>query len=269
MKRPQHLPDFTSPPLSEVVLGVQFKPITKYTSIVGARIWELFKDEFPLVEEHPILAPTYETFGARQPTKDIQLQFGAPSVGQRFWFISPDSSHLLQLQSDRFLANWRKRIEYGEYPRYEEILTKYRERYGKLTDYVLNELGTSVHVNQVEVTYVNHILVQDFQEAPQWFSFLAGNELNVEAFNASFSEVIKNTNGAPRARLIYDLQSALSSDGKQKAYRFSLTFRGQPEDANEKSIFEFFNKGRNEIVKRFAEYTTPFAHKQWERLDEH
>ena len=63
MKRPEHLPDFTDPPLDEVVIGVQFAPVPGYNSVHSMGIWELFQPEFPKVVEQPMIETQFETFG--------------------------------------------------------------------------------------------------------------------------------------------------------------------------------------------------------------
>jgi hypothetical protein len=58
------LVDFDSPPVTEVVLGVQFNSLERFLSPHLGLVWSEFKQEFPIVEEHPYLPPTFETFGA-------------------------------------------------------------------------------------------------------------------------------------------------------------------------------------------------------------
>ena len=73
MIRPSHLPVFSNPPLDEVVLGIQFTPVSSYTSVHGNDVWALFREEFPLVQEHPALEPKFETFGGVNPTSGIDF----------------------------------------------------------------------------------------------------------------------------------------------------------------------------------------------------
>jgi hypothetical protein len=65
INRPTDLADYTSPPVTEVVLGVQFNSIERFLSPHLGLVWERFKPNFPNVEEHPALPPTFETFGPR------------------------------------------------------------------------------------------------------------------------------------------------------------------------------------------------------------
>src|SRR4051794_13517866 len=64
--RPETLPDFCTPPLNEVVVGVQFTPARGYQQIRAGEVWALFRSIFPKVEEFPALPPMFETFGLPQ-----------------------------------------------------------------------------------------------------------------------------------------------------------------------------------------------------------
>ena len=50
-ERPDDLPDFTAPPLIEVVIDTQFEMIPEYQQIYAGEVWGLFRDRFPIVEE--------------------------------------------------------------------------------------------------------------------------------------------------------------------------------------------------------------------------
>lgn len=63
LPRPDHLPDFRTPPLNEVVVGVQFAPARGYQQILAGEVWELYRAQFPTVEEMPPIPPAFETFG--------------------------------------------------------------------------------------------------------------------------------------------------------------------------------------------------------------
>ena len=74
MARPEHLPDFESPPLDELVLGVQFSPLPGYSAVFAKDVWGLFRQQFPRVEEKPALDPVFETFGGTSPPPGMQLR---------------------------------------------------------------------------------------------------------------------------------------------------------------------------------------------------
>lgn len=262
MARPQHLPDFTDPPLDEVVLGVQFSPIPDYSSVNAQEIWNLFKSNFPLIQEQPLLQPQFETFGGSNLQASFQFQLGAP-VGSRLWFISSDSNHLVQFQPDRFLANWRKSPNPHPYPRFEKVAAAFESNLSVLSQHLSKAFEHSLDVNQAEVSYINIIPVEEFSEVGRWLTLWSGGHLNVEALNANFTEVIRGDDGKPMARLHHEIRSVFTADGKQKAYSFNLTFRGKPNGIDVNSAMEFLAAGRIAIVTRFDELTTVRSHEFW------
>jgi uncharacterized protein (TIGR04255 family) len=263
MHRPEHLPDFTNPPLDEVVLGVQFAPMTPYTAIDSRDVWGLFKDEFPKVQEQPLLQPQFETFGGPNFQQSFQFQVGASQAGSRLWFVSEQENHLLQFQSDRFLINWRKKPNPQPYPHFEGIAESFESNLVSLDSHFATKFHYHIEVNQAEVTYINIIPVEEFSEAGKWFSVWCGSISNVEGLNTSFNEVISDEGGKPFARLFHVIQSVYSIDGRQKAYNLSLTFRGKPSGGDISSAMQFLRAGREAIVVRFKQITTQAAHKYW------
>lgn len=263
MKRPEHLPDFTDPPLDEVVVGVQFAPVPSYASVDVRDVWELYKTEFPKVQEQPLLHPQFETFGGANLQPSFQFQVGSPPVGSRLWFISDQENHLLQFQSDRFLTNWRKSPNPQPYPRFEGIAEAFEKNLSSLAAHLKLNFEYAIDINQAEVTYINVIPVDEFADADQWFSVWGGGILNIESLNTSFSEVIKDKSGKPYARLFHAIQSVYSIDGRHKAFNLSLTFRGKPPGIDVASAMHFLKAGRESIVLRFKQMTTDASHGHW------
>lgn len=263
MKRPIHLPEFSDPPLDEVVLGVQFAPVPGYTSVEAKGVWELYRGEFPKIQEQPLLQPQFETFGGLNLQPTFQFQVGAAPIGSRLWFISETENHLLQFQSDRFLVNWRKSPNPQPYPRFDGIAESFKEKLHVLTTHFQNEFDYSIDVNQAEVTYINIVPVQEFSDIGRWFSIWSGKPFEMEGLSANFNQVMIGSNGAPYARLFHAIQSVYTVDGKHRAFSLSLTFRGKPERNDIDSAMKFFAAGREAIVMRFAEITTKEAHSIW------
>lgn len=140
MRRPDTLPDFSKPPLAEVVLGIQFSPVPAYSSVDARQVWELFKEAFPVVEERPLLAPQFETFGGANRPSSLGFHVGPPPVGSRLWFLSQDANHLIQFQSDRFLTNWRNGPNLQPYPRFEVIADSFERNLQILADHFMAAL---------------------------------------------------------------------------------------------------------------------------------
>ncbi|OSQ44941.1 TIGR04255 family protein [Marivita geojedonensis] len=267
MQRPDHLPDFTDPPLDEVVIGVQFAPIPGYASVHSMKVWDLFMEEFPTVQEFPVLEPQFETFGGVNAQAGPRIQVGALPVGSRLWFLSDDGNHLIQFQPDRFITNWRREPNTKPYPRFEGLSEAFASNIRKIAKHFESDFGYLVNINQAEVAYINIIPVDSFSDAGQWFELWNGVSFEVEALNTSFNEVVKGADGKPFARLNHQIQSVLTADGKQRAFRLSLTFKGKPAGSDIESAMAFFAAGRDAIVTRFAEITTSVAQRKWGKVE--
>ncbi|GAK33238.1 hypothetical protein JCM17846_18650 [Iodidimonas nitroreducens] len=266
MTRPDHLPEFTNPPLNEVVLGVQFAPVPGYKPVHAAKIWGLFEREFPEVQEKSLLDSQYETFGGANVQSGPKISFGEPPLGSRLWFLSKDGNNLLQFQPNRFIANWRKQAENSPpYPRFEGIAEGFENNLAKLASHFAADFGYDLDIDQAKITYVNIIPVDHFSEIGEWLRILNGCLFDIEGVNAGFSEVIKDGADTPFARLRHEIDSIYSADGKHKAFRLNLAFMGKPAGNNIASAMAFLAAGRQAIVTRFCDITTEKAHKFWEK----
>lgn len=263
MPRPADLPDYGTPPLNELVLGAQFSPIPGYSTVDAGVIWELFRSEFPIVQEQPPLSPQFETFGGGA-SPGVQIQFGPMISPMRLWFVTEQGDHLLQFQPDRLLLNWRQNGE-GTYPRYEQIAAVFHECLCKLRDHVLAAKGYELDINQIEITYINIIPVEDVSEQSKWLKILLPFGFPIEAMSANFTEIAQSEDGKPIARFHHDLRSVISIDGRNKAFQLNLTYRGKPKLPGIDGALELLGKGRVAIVKRFTELTTKEAHDAWKR----
>lgn len=269
MKRPAHLPDFKSPPLNEVVLGIQFSPVPGYKQIFAAEVWQLYRADFPTVQEQPPLPPTFETFGPAGDKAGLQFSIPFLPMHTRFWFLSMKGEELIQFQVDRLLHNWRKvGDQTNPYPRFEAMIERFEQEAAKLDRYFRDSFRQGISVNQCEVSYINHVnneSIPDKRRLENWLTFLGFKGQEPEDFATAFKFVIRGDGDSPKARLSCDAASAVTSGG-QRVVSLTFTYRGNPGGNSVESAIDFLKSGREQIVTRFAELTTEFAHKQWERV---
>lgn len=169
----------------------------------------------------------------------------------------------MQFQPDRMVTNWRKAKNTQNYPRFEGIAKSFSGNLLALSDFSESACGQKIDINQAEVVYVNIIPVDDFSRIGDWLGLWHCDGLDVESFSTSFTEVVLDEAGKPCARLKYDIQSVHTPDGKNKAFKLSLTFRGKPVDNDIESAMSFIGTGREHIVSRFDKITTKHAHQLW------
>lgn len=135
----------------------------------------------------------------------------------------------------------------------------------RLSDHFEAAFSYEISINQAEVSYINIINVREFHEAKDWFRLWHG-AFDMEGLNISFGQVIRTEEGRPYARLGHQIQSVFATDGKQKAFQLSLTFRGKPAGIGVEAAMKFLSIGRDMLVNRFLQITTSQAHELWGRL---
>jgi uncharacterized protein (TIGR04255 family) len=266
--RPDGLPDFRSPPLNEVVMGVQFNPIPGYHQIYAGDVWKLFKEEFPNVEEHQALQPAFETFG---PPGAHAINLGPVTGGQhdRFWFLNQDKDELIQFQEDRLLHNWRKVLGNEKpYPRFEHISAKFERELMALSGFFESVSGAKfqgVTFNQVELSYINHIEIAPWGDYSEWLKVCNFGDTTPDDLTMIWRRALHNYEGAPYGRLIVDVRSAIHVRGNNIIV-LNLTVRGSPESATVDGAMEFLRYARETICQEFATITTDSAHRFWGRV---
>ncbi len=182
---PTLLPDFERPPLTEVVLGVQFEPLPGFGSIHAGLFWERICERFPQVRERPPLPAVIERSGGRSSRAlKVQWQVVDEPLPTRYWFLNDKGDQLIQLQPDRFLYNWRKRNGQDADPRYESIRSSFESELGRFRSFLAEEQIPQPVPNQCEVTYVNHIfpgtdhqplvVVSDLRPLIGWIASVSG-----------------------------------------------------------------------------------------------
>lgn len=280
-ERPADLPEFERPPVVEVVLGIQFADSTAYHTWHAGLLWEsTFRARFPKCFEQPPLNLVFETFGTRRPERNvIEIQQRAGPVVPRLWFVKDDESELIQFQSNRFLYNWRQYGHSARYPRYEHV----RERFFMELDDVIsffdqNNLG-QIDINQCEISYVNHIrantegkprvhledVLTYLHVEDMDVKLSSGHNIGREGIRLSTRSIVFDTsNGEPVGRLHIEAEPAVELDGTP-IIRLGLTARGNPLTPTLQGVADFFDIGREAIVRSFTSMTTQKMHEMWGR----
>jgi len=265
--RPPDLPDFSNPPVVETVLSVQFDRLAALRTVHFGLYWNEVRSRFPKSEERPELPPIDERFPP-PPRPAVGIQFEAfenPPI-PRFWFIDAGGTELIQVQRDRFIKNWRKVGEGDEYPRYESVKEGFERDFADYREFIArNELGT-VRINQCEVTYINHIVAgagwttySDIEKVfTVWRQPVGTHPGCAEGLSFRAQFPILGQGGVFIGRLYASLQSAQRLQDGVPMFVLELTARGILGDNT-----DFFNIGREWIVRSFKELTTAEMHRIW------
>lgn len=268
------LPDFARPPVVEVVLSLQFEPLAKLQVQHLGFLWSVFKNEFPKVETKPPLDPAVELFDQKPFRPTVRFEVGELPLVPRVWFVSGNGSEIIQVQSDRFIHNWRKVGDSSSYPRYEHIRAAFESAVGRFAKFVAEHSLGELKPSQCEITYINHIPAEDgpnaHGEANRVLSLLR-EDFQVpflppqEAVQFSTRYLLRNDDVAvsrPFGRLYVDMNPAYDSQQKP-IFVLNLTVRALPAGQNIESTMECYDVGRKYIVCTFDAITTGAMHMKW------
>jgi uncharacterized protein (TIGR04255 family) len=256
------LPDYDRPPVVEVVLGVQLRPLQLRAIDLGP-LRDIWKDRYPTVVEQPPLPPTSMTDGnSVMPL----INFG-PSPMMRHWWLSTDEERLLQVQQDRFILNWRRRNPSSAYPRYPELRALFEQHLGEFTRFVAAAQAGIVQVQLGEVTYINDLgLGGDppaLDEALSAWGRVPPHHLG-EPEDVRFAEVFPISDMPLDTKMYVSLDPQRRPDGTRTMI-LTLTVRGGVEGNTAADALRFLDNARAHIVTSFSEITSESMQARWGR----
>ena len=265
------LATYAAPPVVETVLSVQFKALESFRSVHVGQLWEHFKDTFPHVTDQAPLESTVEQFPDtfdEEPT--VHVRFSPTPPIPRVCFANENKTETIQVQSNRFVKNWRKSDQQVRYPRYDATIRPNFDRdYAVFVEFLQNHKLGEPRINQCEVQYRNHIIAGEqwnglgelekivtFWKRPAW------SEGGPEDCQVRTRFVIPDARGNPVGRLILELQPAHRKSDGRPIYVLSLTARGIIGNGT-----EFLDLGRHWVVRAFDSFTTDLMHRTWGRSE--
>ena len=260
---------FASPPVGEVVCGIQFDPLDGLLTAHFGQLWECYKsDGYSKATDESILAPQIESFGPEPPATSQQIPY-LPRV----WLHKDDGTAILQVQRDRFLHNWKKSSTQTKYPRYHCIKELFKQRFSTFESFLReNEVGP-IQPTQYEITYVNHVV-----QGEGWDSIEdIGNilpVLNCHYSGGQFlpipSNIMLQTSfdlPSTEARLHSVARVVYRKSDRKLILLLELTVRGIPADKSRDAMWDWFDTAREWIVRGFADLThEEIQTKLWRRL---
>ena len=179
--------EFRSPPVVEVVCGVQFAPLAQFHAVHVGLFWEQLRPSFPVARDAVPLPFVVEHFGGPPGTQrtTIELAFGQVPPVPRVQLVDEAGGEMIQLQNGRFHLNWQKRHSKDEYRRYKSIRPEFLARWEQFKTFAESQQLGPVTPTQYELSYTNHIDVGSLWDDERglagvlpWFaprtSFVAG-----------------------------------------------------------------------------------------------
>ncbi len=266
----QNLPEYASPPVIETVLGVQFNPLRDFQIPHFGLFWSRIREQYPSFEIQPPLGRIFEQFGQKNSRKDVFVRFEEGPPDFRCWFKDQQQTHLIQVQRDRFIVNWRKVTGDEVYPRYGQFRPRFQTEWDQFCEFLETEKIATPQVNQCEITYVNHLEgekeFKPFGDAKRIYTLWS--ELPAEGFLPSPEAVRFNIRFLlpdQKGRMhVFSEPKLRSRDGKE-VLQLTLTCRGTPLSSTREDILDWFDLGHEWIVRGFTQLTTNEMHQIWGR----
>lgn len=265
------LPDYEKPPVIEVVLGAQFGAIEGFQAPHLGLFWQKLRGGYPKIETAMPLANIVERFDSRPPAEAAQVDFlNAPPLPRTF-FIDDTDCWLVQLQPDHLVQNWRKTEQLPDYPRFPAVLDRFMDAWATLKEFCREQSFDPPKVNQLEVTYINHIpahegwdTASDIGQVFVDVDWKPGDRFlpAPEAIGWKMSFPMPERCG----RLHFSVRPAVRRAENTPVLLCELIARGMPVDESDSAIQAWFLLGREWIVRGFADLTKrEFQERFWRR----
>jgi uncharacterized protein (TIGR04255 family) len=250
---------FERPPLVEVVCGVQFQNIGLQTGHLG-KFWQQVQDEYPTTQDAPPLPSVTESFGGML---DSFSWTNLPDL-RRVCLINETQGHLLQIQANRFHRNWRQ-VADDVYPRFGQISSEFIRNWTAFAKFVKAAKLPEPSVNQVELTYVNHVTsgpLWDTDGMAKLLPWLA--PVNIAGRKPEAEILLHYDVKEVAGRLHVSIRPAQRQDGS-KIVVIELTARGAIVSSDEALPERWLARAHAVVVGSFAQLTGPDAHTFWGR----
>lgn len=241
---------YQRPPVTEVVTGLVFEPISKLTIGHYGRFWQQVAEEFPEAKHaFPI------GLADAAPTE--------PFFVPRLWLINTNQDALLQLQANRFYFNWREGPNRSQYTSYAVIYPQFVRHWQHFLQFLREAKLPQPAIRQCELTYINHV-----PTSAGWSSMT-----NVRKVVTPMAWTGGNTGFLPPPKTVNWNATFELPDGKgnlsakmRPAYRgqdkelvlvLEFAATGTTPDTSDQGLEDWFETAHEWIVKGFEDMTDP------------
>lgn len=235
-------------PIVEVVIGAQFDGTPFDPNFIHSFYNEI-ENLYPLIS-HQLPLPS--VFQQQEETKIVHNS----SSNSRNFFISANQNKLIQLQSNKLLFNWRKN-DSQDYPHFSIVL----EEFIKIFKSINKKRNLNHLINQLEVTYLDHIYLEDFDID----SFNPNTIFNIIKYDKKIIDLentIRFLNQELKASITVGIKSSYNnSNTSKKLWVVETICRGFRSDI---SIKAWLDMAHSELLTVFQEIFTDKAKNKWQ-----
>lgn len=252
--------DYENPPVVETSFGFTFPPVKGWSLFHLGMLWSRLRLRYKFPEAHLPMGNV--------EIEDVDLKLGPDvrleSLPLRSWFLDSSKNQLLQVQTNRFIRNWRAIHAEQKYFHYSDLKPMFQEDWSIYRQFLKDENLPEPGVFQCDVTYINHLLkgrewntLDDIGPLFQKMNFnLKGSLVTSISFVA--------TAGSNQVRM--DTSPAIRQDGTP-IIQLTLSVNGKPASTSEPDIWSKLDECHKVLVETFAEITAEdLQNGVWKRL---
>lgn len=268
------LPNYSAPPVVEVVLAVQFQPLMGLRTARLGLLWERFRERFPLIDEQFALPRIDETFPPyRGAPFSVQFESADRPPPARMLLMNEARTEMLQIQQDRFVHNWRKMGDEAAYPRYEHLRQTFVTELEQFRAFVGEQGIGEIVPDLAEVVYVNHVRAGqgwsrhgEIDRVVRLWQNPANTPLpEPELVRFATQYLLPGDDGAPVGRLYVVAEPALAVPDGPPMIILTLTARALPTEPSIGAVMQLLDRQREWIVRTFDAIVTPEMQRVWGR----
>ncbi|HET6841536.1 MAG TPA: TIGR04255 family protein [Candidatus Angelobacter sp.] len=264
----RNLPDFKTPPAIETLMGLYFAPLKGWQTPYFGLFWNEIRQDYPKVEVQPFLVPD-QALRVELKSEKARLEITG-EVPVRWLYFHRSEKTLIQVQSDTFMQNWRKRNDKDPYLHYSDLRPSFANMWKRYCKFLRINKVTVPVVRECEVTYVNHIdkgsgwnSLRDLSNVVScWSSVTSSGFLpspDIISFNLVYP--IRKKNG----RLQVTLQPGIREG--QETLQLTLMAKCKPESSAPSELLNALDLAREWVVRGFTDFTTGSMHEIWGKTD--
>jgi uncharacterized protein (TIGR04255 family) len=249
------IPSYTTPPLTEVVCGVQFDTLPLQTRHLG-QFWTEVSNEYPLTQDLPPV-PEFGDF----PSVNILVM---PPLRRTFMATS-STEYAIQIQENRLHYNWRKLNPELTYPRFPTVFHRFLESWGLFSDFVRRQGLAEPRPKRYELTYVNELNSLGTLSVEQAIKLFDWEQIEAEFLPKPQGTNIAWSFSLPEQKGTMNVSTNrfTKPDGRATVV-LTLQCSG-PSTAENYSLNEWFDTAHEWIVRGFTDLTTLQAQRIWKR----
>lgn len=262
-------PRFRRPPINEVVCGAAFEDLSVLRAPLISPLFQTFGEEFVKYQERPLLPLALER--AQGQPREVQITASDVPPLPRMWLLDESENQVIQIQSNRFLYNWKRVGTEDGYPKFDAVIAKFEKVYSAFVKF-MDQLGEGTVVPiQYELQYVNHLpqgegwetladLVSVFPDIGWRKSNRKIEPPRLFRWQATFD--LPDDSGGLHVTV---KSGTRATDGSQLLI-FDLLARGMATDTSSQMMRDWFELAHDSVVEAFLDLTDPaFRKKQWQQ----